>query len=263
VAAQENATGPLEAVSGTTEPVSTTLTSDQPGVESTPSGSAADRILGPPLASRADRGEGVDVIRALRQTFQPTDAGGQATGAEIPFGRGTLQRLENLGATFDEAVDFGVKIEAENSKAINAGAQSLIARRNAMIPMVADFNGDGEETNGFVSVQPDGSIQLVDSTLALSLTQTMKIVKRPISVTGSTGLPETAQADMLVKVINTPQGPVEIPFGTLNTAADTKLIEENAALYEQFRDQLELAGHPNAHRRAIEMVRESVDIARQ
>ena len=221
-------------------------------------GDTADRILGLALPPRDERGPGVEVIRGMRRSFQPTDESGRAVGGEIPFGRGTFQRLRNLGVTADEAIEFAIKMDEANSAAVRAGAEALLATVNAMSPIQHDFNGDGTKTSGFIRIDKDGNVWRIDSGTTLSLSETLRIVRRPVLMTGPTGLQTAVQSDFLVKIIDTDEGPVEIPFGTLNTRADAALVERHHAEYMDIRDALEADGIAGAHEKAIEMLRESV-----
>jgi len=187
----------------------------------------------------------------MRQTFQPTDASGRAEGSEIPFGRGTLQRLENLGATFDEAVDYAVKIDEANSEAIRAGAFAATSRANAMIPIVGDYNKDGTETQLLLEITEDGEILTYDTGLAESLSDRIEILRQSVTVEGQFG-PETAINDVMVERIQAPQGTIYKRITEDISAADEALIRANSKEYEGFMD----AGF--SHDEAVEMLKESL-----
>lgn len=251
--AEDESRGPLENVGGGDRANPPSFDSGEHGVQS---GSAADRIAGPPLRSREERGPGVEVIRGMRRTFQPTDESGRAVGSEIPFGRGTLQRLENLGATFDEAVDFAIRIDEANSSAVRAGAQALIAKANAMTEVVADFNGDGKETRGLIEIMQDGGVVMHDLGLAENLTAKLQILRTPVEVMGQFGK-EFQQADILVQTVQTEDGPKIIRLGTITTAEDEALIRQYADTFQTYLD----AGVD--YEGALQMLRESLGLAAQ
>jgi hypothetical protein len=221
-------------------------------------GGAADRILGLALPPRDERGPGVEVIRGMRQTFQPTDASGRAEGTEIPFGRGTLQRLENLGATFDEAIEFAVKIDEANSAAVQAGAQALIARTNAMTLTTADLNGDGNKTQVFIGIEQNGDIFLADTGLSEPIGDRLMTLSQPVEIKLSTGLSTTGRTDVLVEIITADDGSlVYVPLGRLNTAADKILVQENHAEYLIHFARFEAEGNPDPHAAAVAFLREA------
>jgi hypothetical protein len=259
--AQEAATQEVSA-GGLENAVPPSLVSDQPGAESGIGGSTlADRILGPPLRPADERGPGVEVIRGLRRSFQPLDERGVAVGGEIPAGAGILERAQNAGMTLEAAADFAIDVADQEARLISAGAQALVAQTNAMIKTNLT-NGN----LGFIVVDQNGNRSVWDSQTAIPLSDTIQIIKRPVTIVGSTGETLVAQSELLMTVTMDEDGePIARQINEGESPQDVALRNDNFQVYQQFLEQAKNDGLSDtaAHDRAMQELKAAFALAGQ
>ena len=236
---------------------SPTTRSNQPGVQSgVGGGGVVNRLLGPPLQPPSERGEGTEIIRGVRRTFQPDEAG----SSEIPFGRGTLERFQNAGFTLEQAGDMALAAEEQEARLINAGAQDLIARTNAVTPMKIPLqDGSGRSVQGFQIIDPSATdgIRFIRTNMLTPLADDMFVTSTEIDTTDATGRTQKLKVPMLLMEV---EGEFrQIPIGNTQKRLSSALQEpeEFAIALDQAKED-GLVG-PERINRALDLLEEFVN----
>jgi hypothetical protein len=257
---------------------SETTRSNQPGVQGSVGGGVVNRLLGPPLQPRDQRGPGVEVIRGLRRTFQPTGpeaeagatitvggeefpAGARAEGGEIPFGRGTLERFENAGFTTEQAGEMALAAEETEARLINAGAQALIAQTNATSEIQIPLNdGSGRSVRGYAIIGGDAKdgIRFIRTNMLSPLADDMFVSQTEIDTTDATGRTTKLKKPLFFLESNVDgiSSLHEVPVGSKLSSRITGAFEKNPDEFEIALDQAKTDGFngPARFNKALELL---------
>ena len=181
----------------------------------------ADSLLGERLRSKDQRGPGVEVIRGMRQTFQPildgpltkdeygNMIGGGADGSEIPFGQGTIERFHNMGFSLDEAGDLAIEVAGIENEFIEAGAQQLIAKTNAVLDdNVRTINTEGVEVRSILSIDPTqpGGLRLTETDQSYALNAELEVAFTKKDFTNALGEETSETTPVFHEKLMSPSG---------------------------------------------------------